>query len=860
MILKRISAFAMAVIAVIGMNTVSYAEIQTPTALYVSLDGNDSAQGTIDAPLRTVERARDILRSRSGDEQKIVYIRGGEYTITSSIILEEQDSGVTYKSYPGEKVTFIGGVEFDDSAVKKVADSGVLSKVADQAAREHIVEVDLAQFGITELPEQLMRGAYSYTWAMRQIHKRQKGAAAPELIVNGNMMELARYPNDGTITISKVIEHGDTPRYWNADMETTDDYIPEEERTGDPFVIEVLDDRVKYWTTANYALMHGYWMKEWADQTVPLAKVDADKKWIYSKYPSEYNVDAGTGRVFYIYNLLEEIDLPGEYYIDNDSKKLYFYPLEGAETISGILSLIDVPVFVLENAHDITINGINITATRSNAVTMTGGYNNTLLNSEISFTASRAVQINEEKNSGVRNCYIHDVDGGVGISGGNFETLEGAGLYVENCKFERYSRLTHTYNPAIHMLGVGNRACHNEISDGEHTALQWAGNNQTIAFNEIYNVCYDVGDMGAIYCGRNLTSRGNRIIYNYVHDIQQKDGEGKQGVHGVYLDDFFSSATVAGNVFENVSGYGVKFGGRDNIIYNNVFVNVGTSAIWSGDDGNTTKFGTWASILATLDTVPYRSEIWKEAYPELYTILDDGKPGYSKGNVVSNNVVVNSGAMDIHINIITTGKSEDNYVVGGDPGFYDMENRNYLVKEDSEVYKRIPDFKPIPFTRMGRVEERATNRVAQAVCLCIGSPNAKVAGKDVLIDEENRSVVPVIADDYTLVPIRFIAEALGAEVSWADGTVSIIGENNTVSFKIGETAATLNGADVELTTAAQIIGERTFVPLRSVSELLQKEVFWDEKGLIVISGYEELLKQPNDEELITYLYDSLVCL
>ncbi|HOM02359.1 MAG TPA: stalk domain-containing protein [Acetivibrio sp.] len=87
------------------------------------------------------------------------------------------------------------------------------------------------------------------------------------------------------------------------------------------------------------------------------------------------------------------------------------------------------------------------------------------------------------------------------------------------------------------------------------------------------------------------------------------------------------------------------------------------------------------------------------------------------------------------------------------------------------------------------------------------------------IDENNR----------TQVPVRFVSEALGAEVEW-DATakaVKISKENETVIIKIGEKAIDINGVRKEMDTAAIIKNGRTFVPLRFVSEAFGASVEWN---------------------------------
>ena len=101
-------------------------------------------------------------------------------------------------------------------------------------------------------------------------------------------------------------------------------------------------------------------------------------------------------------------------------------------------------------------------------------------------------------------------------------------------------------------------------------------------------------------------------------------------------------------------------------------------------------------------------------------------------------------------------------------------------------------------------------------------------------------VNPFIEDDRTLVPMRAIFEAVGANVQWddADRTVHAIrekdGEVSLVSLQIDSATAFVNSAAHTLDVPAKIVGDRTFVPLRFVVESLGEKVEWDSANYAVI--------------------------
>lgn len=91
-------------------------------------------------------------------------------------------------------------------------------------------------------------------------------------------------------------------------------------------------------------------------------------------------------------------------------------------------------------------------------------------------------------------------------------------------------------------------------------------------------------------------------------------------------------------------------------------------------------------------------------------------------------------------------------------------------------------------------------------------------------------VQPIIINGRTLVPIRAIAEALGAVVSWDEKTSSVTFKQNntTVKLVIGDSLAYINDKSIKLDVPAFIISGRTLVPLRFIGETLKADVDWDE--------------------------------
>lgn len=113
------------------------------------------------------------------------------------------------------------------------------------------------------------------------------------------------------------------------------------------------------------------------------------------------------------------------------------------------------------------------------------------------------------------------------------------------------------------------------------------------------------------------------------------------------------------------------------------------------------------------------------------------------------------------------------------------------------------------------------------IVLVINNKNASVWG-----ESKTNDVAPIIKNDRTMLPARFVAEALGAEVSWDEAarTVTIVSADKatTIVLTIDSDKALVNDEEVTLDSPAFIENDRTYTPIRFISENLGAKVAWDE--------------------------------
>ncbi len=110
----------------------------------------------------------------------------------------------------------------------------------------------------------------------------------------------------------------------------------------------------------------------------------------------------------------------------------------------------------------------------------------------------------------------------------------------------------------------------------------------------------------------------------------------------------------------------------------------------------------------------------------------------------------------------------------------------------------------------------------------IGQNESIVNGTITEIDE-NKQVVPFIENGRTLVPLRFVADNIKLDIQWIQDTQSVILTNHDteILLMIGKEEAYINGNLCKLDSCPVIKNERTFVPIRFIGEALQCDVSWE---------------------------------
>jgi hypothetical protein len=563
-------------------------------------------------------------------------------------------------------------------------------------------------------------------------------------------MTLARYPDTGDwLRIVSVPEGGTKHEY---------------EKVAHYGRFTYGGDRPAAWKELSDVWIHGYWVYDWSDQYHHVQQLDLEKKEIWPEPP--YHVYGyKPGQRFYFLNLLEELDQPGEWFLDRKTGTLYFWPPGDAEKAEVFFPELEQPMLVLENARHISVRRIIFECSRAGAVVVKGGTDDEIAGCVVRNVGDTAIHIQGGTRHLVRSCDIYEVAAtGISVEGGDRKTLARGEHLVENCDIHHYARIQKTYKPAVQLGGVGNRISHCLIHDAPHQGIAYAGNDHVIEYCDFTRIAQETGDVGATYAMGDWTFLGHEFRYNYFHNIH---GPGNLGCFTIYPDLPCGGIHLHGNIFYDVDQVFHSNSGRGMLIENNVFLRCrkGFSFLPWRDAKMFQEGGPWRMV-ENLKAVNYDQPPYSTRYPLLQQLAEDFHQGVEhlverelpKDNLIRRNV--SWGSLFLHVfppgnlehvkvetNVIADevvfegsfdgrGKSKTyrngdpaaasefakrgNILLQGDPGFGDLRTQDFTFSPHSPAAKL--DFEPIPFGKIGLVRDGYRRLVPSAVCWPIIDP------------------------------------------------------------------------------------------------------------------------------------------
>jgi hypothetical protein len=750
--------------------------IPTPVSLlsyYVSPSGSDTAAGSISAPFATLEKARDTIRLLNSGQRAggvTVFMRGGIHRRTGTFALTLQDSGtasapIVYAAFPGE--------------IPILTSTRVLNspQFAPLAASEHArvaPGVDVTRIWETDITGNTRAATFPSVfneWILFNAQRSSLNSGMLELFYQGERRLISRYPNHDPVNdiLTPRLEMNGVATGTATDgtgyLNGAGTYTLSGGGTtpvGGAFHYDDADAaRIARWESAltkGGLWVMGYWRVPWQLNAARVGLIDPGKKAIglvTAPNPNNALVSNGIGDKYtrplgskkepwWVINLLEELDQPGEWCVDFSRQRLYFLMDRAGAPADGEIELADVgtPMIQLNGASDIRLQGLNFRRHLGLNVQILSGERNLVLDCDFSQSGNFAIDINGGTGHGVVSSNFEKMaSGGVMLRGGaNTPSIVPADHFAVNNKFRSFGEVVRVYQAAVDVgyggpiggshPGVGIRIAHNDIRTSPHAGILWNGYQNVIEYNEISDFTRVSNDLGGIYrFGPNIDS-GTVIRYNHLYASPQGEG--------IYNDFDHVRTPIYGNTINlktpstSSRGYGIwtttntAVGGAvpglpmSLRVFNNIAVSSRSNyALHSATGG-------WIE-----NNLSYR----KIASDFLWTRVTTNTTTNTHSIATSNAATLQSGP-------------NPSYSI--DPGFIDFANDDLRLRPDAQAYTDMPGFVPIPLEMSGLHddEHRADARIWKPFIVTgtatqVGSNTATLSSSLIYPQFDNNATVRV---------------------------------------------------------------------------------------------------------------------
>jgi hypothetical protein len=570
--------------------------MSTVYTYYVATNGNDSNDGSIGSPFLTLTKARDTIRTVRGVDfgGANVYVRAGDYLVDNfALSLADATtvgSPIIYKAYNNEAVRLMGGTAITGFSL--VDGSDVNYSRLNVGARSSIYKATLN-------PATYSFGTIGFIYS------------AFTLTYNGVPMELARWPNANEPTYTGVQSYA-TGGVIGWDRVSgiiggNTGYNDSTYYTGINGIKYATNVPLSHsWTIPSATSLNPIWINTYSTQEyysyyIKITGIDTATQSLY--YAGDTELPYKQSRIwgnsgnyqtigrFYYVNVLEELNIPGEYYLDRINNILYFYPPGPITATNTVGSVTTGQLLNLSAVSGTTFNGFELAQCRQDSVLLSNSNYNNIINCNIHDGGLSAINILNSTGNVVSGCNIHHFMGiyGVNVEAGDYPSLTPGNNLIVNNTIHDTSLWRKGQSRAIMLKGVGNTAKNNLIYNTPYIGIWFFGNDHLIEDNEIHHTCTETCDGGAIYGNTafdisghyyQYTTRGTVVKNNYVHDSIKDPNTFYEGQAGIYVDDICCGVTITGNIVHNVANGVQCNGGRDNIVRNNIITKSRSAGIY----------------------------------------------------------------------------------------------------------------------------------------------------------------------------------------------------------------------------------------------------------------------------------------
>ena len=678
----------------------------TDADIYVATDGNDTNPGTLDKPVKTFARAKEMVRELKATKTtggiKVAF-KAGEYGALDNLTFTPEDAGtaecpITYCKYGDGDVVFRNGLHISENEFKPLDESEKAMFPAEAVG--NIYKVDLnGKIDVMNADTLLFGGVGVYIEA--------------------------RFPNqneDGSDNsykdfTTRVEEEGKAPREYD-----------KLKLTG--VALKVING----FKTTEGLNITGYFRTGWLvdtfatkayDKSTGILTLDFENSAFKNGYPisDEYclAVEDRMDDTIFFHNLAEFLDKEGEYWFDKNTKQLYVYAPEGdyAITQGGKFMTLERGTHYLNfvGLEFNTSSAYGIVVNRSNHITFK-------LCKFANIAGSRALDLQDVTDNLVTECeFTKFVDIGVNLDCGDGKALVISGNNViDNNYFHDYGMNTYFTSCGIKLRNdVGTIVSHNLFEKAARSAVRYDDCTKVIIeYNVFDRMLMTSEDMGAVYTFHSAVDRDNHIRYNMFIN----NGQEWSAVYGIYLDDYSCGQKVYGNLFYNGGAHAVTMNmGRDNVVYDNVvinpdggdflMINAGAYKCYleykeTGEDTFVAGHPFYDLIMSARKRVPGTPEYeaWYAVAPEVFdynfdydkTETDDPSCVFRTVNYIKNNVAIGNPVRPstpemFDLFAVTEGNVD--LQLDENPYFVDPTHGDYRIKDDAPIFK-------IPVEEIGR--------------------------------------------------------------------------------------------------------------------------------------------------------------